>query len=79
QIPIVEDTTIICYTDGLTDLVNENEQVFSLPSLVEFSQKNYTEDVQQINRKLLKEIVQFKAGRGFVDDITVLTVKIFGR
>ncbi|MBC8046609.1 MAG: PP2C family protein-serine/threonine phosphatase [Fimbriimonadaceae bacterium] len=79
QIPIVEDTTIMSYTDGLTDLENDKEQAFSMETLVNFMKTNYKEDVEHINRKLLTEIIRFKEKRNFTDDITVLTVKIFGK
>ncbi len=79
QVPIIEDTTILCYTDGLTDLLNEKNQIFSLEALVEFLKANYEDEMDNINRKLLAEIMRFKEGNNFVDDITVLSVKIFGR
>lgn len=79
QIPIVDDTTILCYTDGLTDLVNDREQPFTIESLIHFLKTNYTVNVEQINRKLLSEIIQFKERQNFVDDVTVLTVKLFGK
>jgi sigma-B regulation protein RsbU (phosphoserine phosphatase) len=79
QIPVVDDTTIIAYTDGLTDLVNEKEEAFSLEVLTNFLQNTYTADVETVNRKLLNEITHFKETRSFTDDITVLTVKLFGK
>ncbi|MFN0276081.1 MAG: GAF domain-containing SpoIIE family protein phosphatase [Chitinophagales bacterium] len=79
QIPVVDDTTIIAYTDGLTDLVNEKEEAFSLEVLSNFAQENYTSEVEVLNKKLLTDITRFKEGRSFTDDITVLTVKLFGK
>lgn len=77
QIPIVEDTAIICFTDGLTDVVNENNQVFPLNALVELMQNNYKNDVGALNKQIIKEIMRFKGEDGQVsDDITVLSVKI---
>jgi sigma-B regulation protein RsbU (phosphoserine phosphatase) len=79
QIPIVEDTTILAYTDGLTDLTNESGDVFSVETLTDFVTKNYKEDVELINKKLISAITQFSKTNGFTDDITVLTIKLFGR
>ena len=77
QIPIVEDTAIICFTDGLTDVVNENNQVFPLNDLVSLLQNNYKGDIQLLNKKIISEIMRFKGEDGIVsDDITVLSVKI---
>lgn len=79
QIPIVEDTTILAYTDGLTDLQNESGESYSIEMLKAFLQRNYTEDVKEINKNLLHEINRFKQSRDYVDDISVLTVKLFGK
>ncbi|MFI5171860.1 MAG: GAF domain-containing SpoIIE family protein phosphatase [Chitinophagales bacterium] len=79
QIPIVENTAIICYTDGLTDVVNEHNQVFALNKLIELVEKNYKEDVTVLNQMIINEIMQFKGLDGEVsDDITVLSIKILG-
>ncbi len=77
QVPIVEDTAIICFTDGLTDVVNEDNQVFPLDELIGLLQKNYTGDIATLNKKIINEIMRFKGEDGAVsDDITVLSVKI---
>ncbi len=76
QIPIVDETTIICYTDGLTDVVNEKHQVFPLDELITYLKNNYTANVHDLNRKLIDKIMLFKGEDGGIsDDITVLSVK----
>ncbi len=76
QIPIVGETTIICYTDGLTDVVNEMHQVLPLDELISYAKTNYTENVHDLNRKLIDKIMKFKGEDGDIsDDITVLSVK----
>ncbi len=80
QIPIAEDTTIICFTDGLTDLVNEQEMPFQLESVLSIAKEYHRQDVDTINRKLLAELMKFKGEKGNAnDDITVLSIKIFGK
>ncbi len=77
QIPIIENTAIICFTDGLTDVVNEQNQVFPLDSLIKLVEGNYKSDVKSLNKKIIDEIMRFKGEDGQVsDDITVLSVKI---
>lgn len=77
QMVITEESVIVCYTDGLTDVVNENNQVFPLDELTKLIQKEYTSPVDVINKKVINEIMHFKGHHGVVsDDITVLTVKI---
>ena len=77
QIPIVENTAIICFTDGLTDVVNEANQVFPIDALISLVENNYKGDVVALNKKIIDEIMRFKGEDGEVsDDITVLSVKI---
>lgn len=77
QLPITEDTAIVCYTDGLTDVVNEFNQVFPLDELIELAKQHYKEPVEVLNKSIIDEIMHFKGHDGEVsDDITVLSVKI---
>ncbi len=77
QLVINEESVIVCYTDGLTDVVNEHNQVFPLEELTRLIQREYTHPVDAINKKIINEIMHFKGFHGVVsDDITVLTVKI---
>jgi len=76
QIPIVDDTAIVCYTDGLTDVVNEKHQVFPLEELIAYIKSNYQHNVDELNRELIDRIMQFKGDEGDIsDDITVLSLK----
>ncbi|MCB9018726.1 MAG: PP2C family protein-serine/threonine phosphatase [Chitinophagales bacterium] len=79
QIPIVEDTTIMCYTDGLTDQVDMNGQPFSTEDITSLLEENLGEDVSAINHVLGNRIMQYRNGQSFTDDITIMTVRIFGR
>ncbi len=77
QIVLTEETDIVCYTDGLTDVVNENNQVFPLDELIQLISDNFTMPVDQVNKKIINEIMHFKGHDGEIsDDITVLTVKL---
>ena len=79
QIPIVEDTTIMCYTDGLTDQVDMNGQPFSTEDITSAG-REFREDVSAINHVLANRIMQYRNGQSFTDDITIMTtVRIFGR
>ncbi|HRF76018.1 MAG TPA: PP2C family protein-serine/threonine phosphatase [Chitinophagales bacterium] len=77
QVPIIEDTAIICFTDGLTDVVNEDNQVFPLDELIDLVKANYKGNIETLNKKIINEIMRFKDEDGAVsDDLTVLSVKI---
>jgi len=77
QIVLTEETVVVCYTDGLTDVVNEHNQVFPLDELTALIRKLYREPVEAVNKKIINEIMHFKGHDGEIsDDITVLTVKM---
>lgn len=77
QIVLTEETVVVCYTDGLTDVVNEYSQVFPLDELTALIRKLYREPVEAVNKKIINEIMHFKGHDGEIsDDITVLTVKM---
>ncbi len=80
QVPIVDDTTIMCYTDGLTDLYDEkNGATFTTDDITRLLKDNLKDDVEEINRKLAAEIIPFRTENGFGDDITIMTLRISGR
>ena len=79
QIPIVDDTTILCYTDGLTDLASDDGETFTTDNIGNLLAANLKEPVEEINRKLAAGIMRYRNENGFGDDITVMTLRIKGR
>lgn len=85
EIPFVElgnltlndEALIITYTDGLTDLKNEDDQYFDTDFLSDFALKYSDSMAAEFNNRLLNHIRQFKGKMTFPDDISVLTCKIF--
>ena len=71
------EAVIVTYTDGLTDLKNENDQYFDTDFLADFALKYADRSVAEFNNRLLNRIRQFKGKMTFPDDISVLTCKIF--
>lgn len=72
-----EEALIITYTDGLTDLQNENDEYFDTDFLSDFALKYADSMAAEFNNRLLNHIRQFKGKMTFPDDISVLTCKIF--
>jgi sigma-B regulation protein RsbU (phosphoserine phosphatase) len=72
-----EEALIITYTDGLTDLKNEEEQYFDTDFLSEFALEFKDSLAAEFNNRLLNHIRQFKGKMTFPDDVSVLTCKIF--
>jgi phosphoserine phosphatase RsbU/P len=72
---IAPDTTIVCYTDGITEMENEEGEEYGEDRLVSFVQSYHTLGPEVFNKKLFEDISKFKGNRLFNDDISVLTCK----
>lgn len=70
------DTTIILYTDGITDLQNRNNCYFEDEVLEKFVRDNHRCNVMDFNKALLEQLEAFTDEKNFPDDIAVLTCKI---
>lgn len=68
---------LFCYTDGLTDVLNDAKEHFNAERLREFLSKRVDCHARELNEQLLREIEQFRQRQPLPDDITVLTCKFF--
>ncbi len=68
--------TILAYTDGLTDLRNNDGDFLDADMINEFTFQNNHLSAKEFNDKLMAEIKQFKGTQDFPDDFTILTCKI---
>ena len=71
-----EDAVILAFTDGLTDLRNEEGDFFDEQVLSSFVSENYQETAAVLNDKLMSTIDAFRGKQSYPDDITILTCKI---
>jgi phosphoserine phosphatase RsbU/P len=76
KIDLLEDALIICFTDGLTDLMNNKAEFFGDRILDDFIRTNGKLNPDDFNQKLLEEIDTFRGESEIADDIAVLTCKI---
>jgi sigma-B regulation protein RsbU (phosphoserine phosphatase) len=70
------ESTIISFTDGLSDLMNAKEEYFGETILEKFVAANADFEPEAFNDKLLIEIDKFRGEAEIADDIAVLTCKI---
>ena len=70
QVPV--GSTVLCYTDGLTELENEAGEFFSAERLIKFTNENYQQRPVEFIDSLNNELSAFKGQQGFNDDISVL-------
>lgn len=70
-----EGFTLFCYTDGLTDTVNANNEYLNEESVINLINKNITSEPGFINDTIMYYAEEFKGENQFVDDIALLTIK----
>ncbi len=72
---ITKGSTVVCFTDGLTELENDDGKQYSYERLRLFTRKNYQLSPDVFIKSLNANLAKFKGGRLFNDDISLLTCK----
>ena len=71
------EALVLLFTDGLTELRNEQGEFLEEEFGQEFVLRNYQLSAQEFNDKMMSRLGEFRGKAGFQDDFTVLTCKIF--
>lgn len=74
---IPEEALVLAYTDGLSDLKNQQGEFLNEAFLSSFVEKNHKESARNFNALLYQKIEEFKGDEIYPDDLTVLTAKFF--
>lgn len=72
-----ENAFILTYTDGLTDLKNEDDEFLKPEFLYDFVKQYHYLSASEFNKSLMIEIEKFKGSNTYPDDFTVLSCKLF--
>lgn len=68
--------TLVCYTDGLTDTANMNNDSVRIDALKEIITNNDKSNPEFLNEALIYYAEEFKGENEFPDDIALLTLKV---
>ena len=68
-------STLVLYTDGLTEAPNAEEKEFGSARLADALRAGHTGSARLINDSILQAVEQFSGPTGLRDDYTLLTVK----
>ena len=77
ELIVPKSSMIVCYTDGLTDLQDENNEFFGEDRFYAFAKKHSTLAPHDFNLQLIARINEFRNTQEYNDDITMLTAKFF--
>jgi sigma-B regulation protein RsbU (phosphoserine phosphatase) len=77
-VPDIDDFLLFCYTDGLTETVNEEGVEFSSDWLANYfqSEEIFVKDLNTIHQDIIVALDTFKGVRGYHDDITILSCRV---
>jgi sigma-B regulation protein RsbU (phosphoserine phosphatase) len=74
---ITPDTRIVCYTDGLVELENDNGDDFGIESLKDLIKTNPDLSMGDLNALIMGTIMNYKQSRPYIDDIALFSLKIY--
>ncbi|MBN2808817.1 MAG: serine/threonine-protein phosphatase, partial [Deltaproteobacteria bacterium] len=69
---------LFCYTDGLNEFANPEDEIFGFRRLQEALEKLHDATPQKLVDELYRELLAFGKGRQAEDDITMLAIKARG-
>ena len=74
----LDDFFLFCYTDGLTETVDESGKEFGIESVINYFQQDRTslKDLKTIHHDLIVSLDGFKGRNGYHDDITMLSCRV---
>jgi phosphoserine phosphatase RsbU/P len=75
-ISLARGDVIVLYTDGITEAINDNEEMFEVPRLIATIRKNGGSSAQEMVDEIIREVTVFSGTQPQFDDITLMVVKI---
>ncbi|MEJ1237726.1 PP2C family protein-serine/threonine phosphatase [Chryseolinea sp. T2] len=77
-VPDIDDFLLFCYTDGLTETVNEEGKEFGADWLTNYfqSEETFVKDLNTIHQDIIVALDTFKGIKGYHDDITILSCRV---
>lgn len=72
----LDDFLLFCYTDGLTETVNEKGEEFGQQGLMKYFESNSNKDLSTIHQDIIVGLDGFKGVNSYRDDITMLSCRV---
>ncbi len=74
--PLVKDSLLFFYSDGVNEMMNEKEEIFGNEKIVDCISTYAKEDAETIFKNLWSELETFRGTAEQHDDVTALIVKV---
>jgi sigma-B regulation protein RsbU (phosphoserine phosphatase) len=69
--------TMILYTDGVTEAINEREEMFEVERLVNIIKETKNATAQETLERIISSVFQFSGTQPQFDDITLMIIKVY--
>ncbi len=76
QTRLAPGDVVVMYTDGVTEAVNADNQMFGDERLEKLVKQSVSLSAEEIKRRILDEVLSFTAGLPQGDDITLIVLKV---
>jgi serine phosphatase RsbU (regulator of sigma subunit) len=76
SIDLLPGDTLVLYTDGITEAINDRNELFGLERLVQTIRSNGTLSSKDLIEKIQNDVMRFADGKAQFDDITLMVLKI---
>lgn len=84
EIPAIEEGilqispnhTVVCYTDGLVEMENEQGEPFETDRLIDIIHQNYELSMEELNQLILEKLKEHKGNLPFLDDTALLSCRV---
>lgn len=76
EIRIESNTIIVCYTDGMVEVENDEKEQFQTDRLAEAISANSYLNMEQMNKALFREVDDFRGDNDFPDDTALISLRI---
>ena len=77
KIKFQQDTVLVCYTDGLVELENNNGVPFETDNLIEVVENNFNLTMNELDQKIFEKLEEFKGDQKILDDTAVMSCKFY--
>lgn len=74
---IAPDSVLICFTDGLVELENSEEEQFEEDRLIKIVSENSHLKINDLNKLIFMELDRFRGGLKYLDDTAILSFRFF--
>jgi sigma-B regulation protein RsbU (phosphoserine phosphatase) len=72
----LDDFFLFCYTDGLTETINEQGDEFGQAALIKYFEENHNKDLTTMHQDIIVTLDGFKGKNSYRDDITMLSCRV---